>query len=424
MAITNTLLEFDRETKLKSSTCYFRPPGCRSGYDYGNEQESTVSMSDRSSCWRSPRLSPTTKRPGVGSRSVSTPSPPGKPPQGREAVTVGCRTGTSLLGQYAKECNLAASRPRSILRSPSKLNINLDALELKAMHRHMYSKLPIPITNRNYVRQYPQSTQGSRIAMSSPKSANSSSNTPITIKRENDPFSEKRVSFSNHVRVLTFRKVEDDKHGVLEGLPRAWISKGWTHWQKPCLSRIGRRCQENMTKNDHESKGDYVRCYEAYSEEPWFGVSHGDSSRRGAVAQPGLLRDKQQHDETECQLDAAGMRTCTTCRSRVISEPAAEHAVVMPGSNDESASQSSKVGDGALAEFVGISAQPKGKIHSTEGRTDEICAASDLTPKPGPILSITLPLPPAIVDSLEKTYSKTFSFLLKYILVSLVLTIV
>ncbi|KAK9246644.1 hypothetical protein V1506DRAFT_487628 [Lipomyces tetrasporus] len=419
-------LEFDRETTTKSAMSYFRPHGCRSGYDYGDKQESTVSVSDQSSCWRSPRLSPTRKRPAVGSLNASTPSPTGKPPQDRDPATVGRRAGTSLLGPYAKECNAAASRPRSILRSPATLNISPHALDFKAIHRHMYSKLPIPITNRNYAlrscaRQYPQSTQGSRIPISSPSSANSTSNTSIAIKRENDPFSEKRVSFSNHVRVLTFRKVEDDKHGVLESLPRAWISKGWTHWQKPCLSRIGRRCQENMTKNDHDSKDDYVRCNGAYSEEQWFGVSHGDSSHRGAIAQPGLLLDKQQ-DKRECQLDAVPMRTHTTCSSRVISPT--EHVMVMTGSNDESASQSSKVGDGARGEFVGISAEHTGKIQSTE---DEVCATNnfcDAIPKPGPIQSIILPLPVTIVERLEKTYSETFGFLWRYILFSLVITIV
>ncbi|KAK9385517.1 hypothetical protein V1515DRAFT_234699 [Lipomyces mesembrius] len=386
-------------------------------------------MSDRSSEYTSSKFASIRKSAVAGSGLVATPSQRGTTLQYSESLTVAHFTDASLLGRYAREYDFAASPRRSILRSNSKsLGLNI-----KPTHRHMYSKLPVQVTNRNHIlqrcaRSHAESVQGSRIPILSPKFSKNS-NTSVVNQFHNGCLNEKRVSFSSHVRVLTFRKVEDDMHGVLDNMPKAWISKGWTHWRKSSASRIGRRSPEDVKRyNDH----DYVKCNSIDSGLLWFGDakgSHSDCTLLPATAEQILLPNEPE-DECEQQVEARQNGTKTIDGSSAIREGAGQVAV-MGGSVEQNDTLPLEVSDArcGVRMSTGYTVDAKREIPSqgVDSGNYELCnndnPDSVEISKSGSTLSITVLLPCANVEKLEQTYSDTFSFMWRYILFNIAVTI-
>ncbi|KAK9358343.1 hypothetical protein V1504DRAFT_461334 [Lipomyces starkeyi] len=353
-------------------------------------------MSDRSSEYPSPRFASIRKRSAAGSVMVATPSQTGTTLQDSESLTVAHFTDTSLLGRYARKYDFAASPRRSTLRSNSK---NL-GLTRKPTDWHMYSKLPVPVTNRSHIlrscaRSYAESVQGSRIPILSPKSSKAS-NTSAVNQLHHGCLNKKRVSFSSHVRVLTFRKVEDDRLGVLDNIPKAWISRGWTHWRKPSASRIGRRSPEAVKRYNHYSDHAYVKCNGIDSGLLWSSDAKG--SRRDCTLLPAtaeqILLLNEPDDECEDRVDARQMSTKTIDGSSAGYTVDAKHEI--PCQRADSASYD---------------------LCNNDNPDSVEIFKSDST------LSITVLLPWANVEKLEKTYSETFSFMWRFILFNIAVAI-
>ncbi|KAK9314146.1 hypothetical protein V1524DRAFT_433605 [Lipomyces starkeyi] len=389
-------------------------------------------MSDRSSEYPSPRFASIRKRAAAGSVMVSTPSQTGTTLQDSESLTVAHFTDTSLLGRYAREYDFAASPRRSILRSNSKSL----GLTLKPTHWHMYSKLPVPVTNRNHIlrscaRSYAESVQGSRIPILSPKSIKAS-NTSAVNQRHHGYLNKKRVSFSSHVRVLTFRKVEDDRLGVLDNIPKAWISKGWTHWRKPSASRIGRRSPEAVKRYNHHSAHAYVKCNGIDSGLLWSGDAKGsprDSTLLPATAEQILLLNEPD-DECEDQVDARQMSTKTIDGSSATRGTAGQVAV-MGGSVEQHDRLPLEAADArnGITMSAGYTVDAKREIPCQRADSASYDLCNNDNPdgveilKSNSTLSITVLLPWANVEKLEKTYSETFSFMWRFILFNIAVAI-
>ncbi|KAK9490196.1 hypothetical protein V1508DRAFT_425635 [Lipomyces doorenjongii] len=421
--------------------CYIRPGGfeylCnpllqQSRNDYGDKRISVVSISDSPSEYSSPRFASIRKSATAGIVMVATPSQRGTTLQDSESLTVAHFTTSSLLGRYAREYDFAASPRRSILRSNSKsLGLNI-----KPTHRHIYSKLPVPVTNRNHIlrrctRSYVESVQDSRIPILSPKSSRTS-NTSVVNQFHNGCLNKKRVSFSSHVRVLTFRKVEDDRHGVLDNMPKAWISKGWTHWRKPSASRIGRRSPEDVKRYNRHSDHDYVKCNWIDSGLLWLGDAKGSHSDRTLLAanaeQIFLLNEPE--DECEDRVDARQMSIETSDGSSATRDEAGQVAVI-GGSVEQNDTLPLEAADAkcGVRMSAGYMADAKREIpfQGADSGSYELCnndnPDSVEISKSGSTLGITVLLPCANMEKLEKTYSDTFSFMWRFILFNIAITI-
>ncbi|KAK9332663.1 hypothetical protein V1520DRAFT_334753 [Lipomyces starkeyi] len=389
-------------------------------------------MSDRSSGYPLPRFASIRKHAAAGSVMVATPSQTGTTLQDSESLTVAHFTDTSLLGRYAREYDFAASPRRSILRSNSK---NLGQTR-KPTHWHMYSKLPVPVTNRNYIlrscaRSYAESVQGSRIPILSPKSSKAS-NTSAVNKLHNGCLNRKRVSFSSHVLVLTFRKVEDDRLGMLDNIPKAWISKGWTHWRKPSASRIGRRSPVAVKRYNYHSDHAYVKCNGIDSGLLWSGDSKG--SRRDCTLLPAtaeqILLLNEPDDECADQVDAREMSAKTVDRSSATRETAGQVAV-MGGSVEQHDRLPLEAADArsGITMCAGYTVDAKREIPCQRADSGSYDLCNNNNPdsveilKSDSTLSITVLLPWANVEKIEKTYSETFSFMWRFILFNIAVAI-
>ncbi|KAK9374442.1 uncharacterized protein V1513DRAFT_78249 [Lipomyces chichibuensis] len=388
-------------------------------------------MSDRSTGCPSLRYASIRKSAAAGSVMVATQSQTRTTLQDSESLTVAHCTDARLLGRYAREYDFAASPRRSILRSNSKSL----CLSLKSTHWHMYSKLPVPVTNRSHIlrscpRSYAESLQGSRIPILSPKSSKTS-NTSIVNQLHNSRLNKKRVSFSSHVRVLTFRKVEDDRLGLLDNMPKSWISKGWTHWRKPSASRIGRRSLEDLTRYNHHSDPDYVKCSEIDTGLLWFGDAKGsrsDCTPLPATAEQILVLNEPE-DEYENQVDAFQISTKAAIDGNsATSEPAGQVAI-MGGTEEQNDTVPLVTADASSG--IRISARymvdTKREIPSqrADSGSHELCNNPDSGEilKSGSTPTITVLLPWANVEKLEKTYPETFSFMWRFILFNIAVII-
>ncbi|KAK9238642.1 hypothetical protein V1525DRAFT_101138 [Lipomyces kononenkoae] len=371
-------------------------------------RQDRISLDSRSGVKESvARHSFTMNTPGQRRRSLQDP----------QSLTVQNYANTNLLGRYAREYDLAALPRRSILRSNSKLL----GLNFKPLYRHAHSRLPTPITNRNNcisracTRPFKESVRGSRIPVLSPKSAKGS-NTPTVNQLPNAHLDRKRVSFSNHVRVLTFRKVENDRSGQLTDMPRAWISRGWTHWQKPSASRIGRRSQVNTKKhNQYVNKND-GRCGGVVRRLSSIQETQDILSNYTAPAITPISSKPQ--DEYERQGDSRP--TWMDVEHYRGPGPVIESAETKQHNYDNETTQ----GRCGMRISAGYTTETQVSSDSDDVRSDQRSngtADNDTIVKSGST-PVTILLSWTNVETIERTNSRTFSFLLKFILFYIAVT--
>ncbi|KAK9370358.1 hypothetical protein V1509DRAFT_617528 [Lipomyces kononenkoae] len=358
------------------------------------------------------RHSFTTNPPDQRSRSLHDP----------QSLRVGHFSNTSLLGCFAREYDLAALPHRPILRS----NPKLLGLNFKPVHRPAYSRLPTPVTNRNsdftrpFARPFRESVQGSRIPVLSPKSAKGNS-TAIVNHVHNDQLKRKSVSFSSHVQVLTFRKVENERSGVLNDMPKAWISTGWTHWRKPSPSRIGRRSMSNNVQTNHYTDSNVQRYNGAVRAPSCF-----------QAIQDSLTNDKQPsivlgsttpQDGYEQQGDS--LQKCADIKQYWSAATESMEQAVVVGRAMQQNDNVTYVGRSSLRNSRRNSSEKKVPSDGDDiesGHRSNGIPHNDATVKSGSTLA-TILMSWTNVETIEKACPKTFSFLLEFILFYIAVTI-